>query len=112
MVKSANTNCNGTRSASQNVPLKRRPRTGGKTRVPEVAAVAGVAELTESFLGEVTRGFEAKMRGGFSDMTNEIPPRISTRRSPNTPALIALRNCRGLLRSLPGIIVEIAPEPL
>ena len=48
VVQSEKTTCSGTRSASQNVPLSKRPRTGGSARVPEMAVVE--AELTGSFL--------------------------------------------------------------
>src|SRR3954467_1140785 len=47
--QSEKTTCKGTRSASQKVPLKRRPRTGGNAREPDMTVV--LAELTESFLG-------------------------------------------------------------
>src|SRR5262245_35774719 len=52
------TSWRGTRSASQIVPLKRRPRTGGSDRALglDMAVVAGMAELNsrESFRGRVT----------------------------------------------------------
>ena len=56
IVHSENTTWSGTRSASQNVPLSRRPRTGGRFVLvgPDMAMVAGLAVLTESFLGGVT----------------------------------------------------------
>ena len=43
------------------------------------------------------RWLDARMCGGFCDMTKGIPPRSSTLFSPNTPASIALRNCRGVI---------------
>src|SRR5208337_968142 len=46
VVQSAKTACRGTRIASQNVPFRRRPRTGGSARVPDMVE----AVLTESFL--------------------------------------------------------------
>ena len=48
VVQRTKTACSGVRSASQNVPLSRRPSTGGKARAPGIA----VAVVTGPFLGE------------------------------------------------------------
>src|SRR5262249_62390905 len=56
VVQSEKTIWRGTRSASQNVPVKRRPRTGGNDRGRELdmAVVAGVAVLKGILPGQFT----------------------------------------------------------
>src|SRR5208337_1379279 len=82
VVQSAKTACRGTRIASQNVPLRRRPRTGGSARVPDMVEAA----LTESFLdGDdvVTPGC-APGRGS-SYLSGGIWPSKDQNESPHRP---------------------------
>ena len=75
----AKTAASGVRSAIQNVPLSKRPRTGGIER----ASVGAVAVVTESFLVEM-RSLRCPFRAIHSR-----PPRRQKGKAPASPRSVA-----------------------
>jgi hypothetical protein len=79
VVQSENITWRGTRSASQNVPLSKRLRTGGKAR--ELDITVEVAELTESFLGGGGVDTPSALQGGGRHILAVLhPPRKANSR--------------------------------